>query len=171
MCWRGWRARRRGRSSALVGAARAAIPELGLSTDVIAGFPGESERDFEESLDFVGEIGFARLHVFGYSPRAGTAAARMADRVPDAARRERVRRMIDLGQAQSLAFHRRHAGHILEVLWEAGETAEDGLWRGAEATRNYIPCDDDTHAGDLRNRVTAARLADADVAGLRGVVC
>jgi threonylcarbamoyladenosine tRNA methylthiotransferase MtaB len=160
----------RGEFRTLVGAARAAIPELGLSTDVIAGFPGESEGDFEESLDFVGEIGFARLHVFGYSPRPGTAAARMADHVPEPARRERVRRMIALGQAQSLAFHRRHAGRTLEVLWEAGETAEDGLWRGAGYTRNYIHVTT-THAGDLRNRVTAARLADPDVAGLRGVVC
>ncbi len=154
---------------ALVAAARAAIPDLALSTDLVAGFPGERAADFEAGLDFVRELGFARLHVFGYSPRPGTAAARMTGAVPAPERRERTQRLIALGRAQSLAFHQRHAGRIDEVLWEAGAPGADGLWQGAGYTRNFIHVRT-RHPVDLRNRVTRTRLSEPDAEGMWGAV-
>ena len=102
-------ARRTSRASyrRLVKVARAAIADLSLSTDIILGFPGETDSDFEQSMDYVREIGFSRLHAFTYSKRPGTTAAQMTDQVPKAIKKDRTRRMIELGQQLSLALHRR----------------------------------------------------------------
>ncbi len=81
---------------ALVESARAQIPELGISTDLIIGFPGETEAEFESSLAFVREMDFMKLHVFRYSPRAGTAAARMPGQVQDRVKKERSQRLLAL---------------------------------------------------------------------------
>jgi len=164
-------ARRTSRASfrELVDAARAAIPDLNLSTDVIVGFPGESEADFEESLAYVREIGCGRLHVFSYSPRPGTAAARFPNQVHGAVKKERTRRMIELGQELSLAFHRRYAGRTLNVLWETNTGADkDGLrWTGY--SDNYIRVTAHGPA-DLFNKVTPTRLSDAHAEGMQGAI-
>lgn len=153
----------------LVDAARAAIPDLNLSTDIIVGFPGETEADFQESLDYVREIGFTRLHVFSYSARPGTAAAAFPNHVHGAVKKERTQQMIELGNELSLAFHRRYAGQTLDVLWETNVGADkDGLrWVGY--TDNYIR----VHAhgpADLCNRVTPTRLTQAQPDGALGVI-
>jgi threonylcarbamoyladenosine tRNA methylthiotransferase MtaB len=111
-------ARRTSRDSfrSLADRARENIPFLNLSTDIIAGFPGESEQNFDESLDFVSEIGFSRLHVFTYSRRPGTAAAKMEGQLPKPLKKERTRRMIQLGKELSLDYHRRNQGRELLVL-------------------------------------------------------
>lgn len=164
-------ARRTRRDSfrSLVAAAREAIPDLNLSTDLICGFPGETETDFEESLAYVRELAFARLHVFTYSARPGTAAASMPDQAPKAERKERTRRMIALGQELSHAFHRRFEGQVRDVLWESAQGAgDDGLhWAGY--TDNYMRV---TASGphDLMNRVTPVRLLKAEVDGLAGAL-
>ena len=164
-------ARRTSRASfrELVDAARGAIPDLNLSTDVIVGFPGESEADFEESLAYVREIGCGRLHVFSYSPRPGTAAARFPNQVHGAVKKERTRRMIELGQELSLAFHRRYAGRTLNVLWETNTGADkDGLrWTGY--SDNYIRVTAHGPA-DLFNKVTPTRLSDAHAEGMQGAI-
>lgn len=153
----------------LVHNAREAIPNLNVSTDIICGFPGESEDDFRGSQDFVREMAFARLHVFTYSPRPGTAAATMPDQVTKAKRKERTRRMIALGQELSLSFHQAYVGRERDVLWESTQGAgDDGLhWAGY--TDNYIRV---TASGpaDLFNRITATRLFDAQAGGLRGAI-
>ncbi|HEX6386862.1 MAG TPA: tRNA (N(6)-L-threonylcarbamoyladenosine(37)-C(2))-methylthiotransferase MtaB [Anaerolineae bacterium] len=164
-------ARRTSRASfrELVAAARAAIPDLNLSTDVIVGFPGESEADFEASLAYVREIGFGRLHVFSYSPRPGTAAARFPNQVHGTVKKERTRRMIELGQELSLAFHQRYAGRTLNVLWETNTGADkDGLrWTGY--TDNYIRVTAHGPA-DLFNKVTPTRLDEAHPDGTFGTI-
>ena len=81
---------------ALVAAARAAIPGLTVTTDLIAGFPGETEEDFGETLDFARRVGFAHIHAFPYSARQGTAAARFGGQVPEVERKRRVRALIEL---------------------------------------------------------------------------
>lgn len=153
----------------LVSAAREAIPDLNLSTDIICGFPGETETDFRQSLDFVREIGFARLHVFTYSPRPGTAAATMPQQIPKTERKERTRRMIALGDELSLAFHAQFEGQERDVLWESVLSAgDDGLrWRGY--TDNYIRVTAPGPAG-LQNRITPTRLHRAQSAGLQGTI-
>lgn len=137
--------------AALVAAARAAIPQLAISTDVIVGFPGECDAEFEESLEFIREMEFSRLHVFRYSPRTGTAAFGMSDPVNPAIIAARAGRMHDLGAALEANFVRRYLGAETDVLWETSEPRGDGLrWSGL--TGNYIRVVTDTRPDrDLHN--------------------
>jgi threonylcarbamoyladenosine tRNA methylthiotransferase MtaB len=154
---------------ALADEARAAIPDLNLSTDLIAGFPGETDEMFAETLAYVESLAFGRLHVFSYSPRPGTAAARLAEQVPGPVKKERAARLIALGERLSSAFHARYHGATRPVLWEMAAGAEpDGLrWVGY--TDNYIRV---TAVGpaDLMNRVTPVRLSGPRAEGMTGVI-
>ncbi len=156
----------------LAAAARERIRDVNLTTDVIVGFPGETDDDFEESLAYVGELAFGRLHVFSYSQRPGTVAAGLPDQVASDVKRERARRMIDLGRELARRFHESRVGTEVSVLWETSAPTDNGVddkgvksWAGY--TDNYIrvaaPSDD-----DLFNRVRRVRLVDADAEGCRG---
>lgn len=164
-------ARRTRRDSfrALVSAARAQIPDLSLSTDLIAGFPGEREADFQETVAFVEEMAFSRLHAFTYSARPGTAAAQMGGQLPRAIRKTRTQQLIALGERLSLAFHKSYEGRPADVLWEMAAGAdEQGLrWQGY--TGNYIRVTAHGPA-DLFNRVTPARLHDARPDGMEATL-
>lgn len=118
----------------LVAQARAAVPDIALTTDVIVGFPGEGDREFAISAEFVRAIGFARVHVFPYSPRPGTPAATMPDQVPPQVRRERAQQMREIARRSADAFRRRFLGRTLSVLWETRRA--DGLWSGL--SDNYL---------------------------------
>lgn len=164
-------ARRTSRAAfrALVDEARAHIPDLSVSTDVICGFPGETEDEFAETLEYVEAIGFSRIHAFSYSPRPGTAAARMPEQVPGPVKRDRTKQLIALGEQLSLAFHRRYEGTTRPVLWETAIGAErDGLcWAGY--TDNYIRVSA-VGPADLMRRETLTRLGDARAEGMSGVI-
>jgi len=164
-------ARRTSRASfhELVDAARVAIPDLSLSTDVIVGFPGETEADFDESLAYVRQIGFGRLHVFSYSPRPGTAAACFPNQVHGAVKKERTRRMIELGQELSLNFHRHYVGRTLDVLWETNTGADKEGLRWIGYSDNYIRVTAHGPA-DLFNKVTPTQLNDAHAEGMQGAI-
>ena len=112
---------------------REAIPGLALTTDVIVGFPGETEDEFTESLDFVEEMAFARPHIFTYSSRPGTHAATLGDSVPPAEKKRRVHAMRAVGAQSERTFWHSQVGETLPVVWEehVGER-----WRGL--TDNYI---------------------------------
>ncbi|MCU0476354.1 MAG: MiaB/RimO family radical SAM methylthiotransferase [Anaerolineae bacterium] len=152
--------------SALLQAARAVAPDLCVTSDVIAGFPGETDADFDESLAFVERCDFAGLHVFPYSPRAGTAAARMRGHVREEAKKARVARLIAHGAAQHQRFMQRFVGQIRPVLWEnvAGATPDGFVNVGY--TDNYlrVGC---VHPRPLTGLLTPARLGEADGAHLR----
>jgi threonylcarbamoyladenosine tRNA methylthiotransferase MtaB len=111
---------------ALAAAARAAIPDLALTTDVIAGFPGETEAEFAETLDFVREMEFAGGHVFTYSSRPGTAAARMKNHLPAEVKKRRSARLREIFDELGLAYRQRFIGRTLPVLWES--VTELGQW-------------------------------------------
>jgi threonylcarbamoyladenosine tRNA methylthiotransferase MtaB len=149
----------------LVGSARAAIPDLAVTTDVIVGFPGEDEVAFRASHDFVAAMEFARLHVFRYSSRPGTAAVRFSGQVPREVRNARARTMRDLGAQQESRFRQRFVGREMAVLWE--QRQRDGLWSGL--TDNYLRVVAPA-AADLRNRITAARLLTVQNVHLVGEV-
>jgi threonylcarbamoyladenosine tRNA methylthiotransferase MtaB len=151
--------------AALVAAARACIPDLALTTDIIVGFPGESDDAFRESYCFVEEMAFARLHVFPYSPRPGTAAARMPDQVPAETKATRSRIMRLLGEQQARSYQRQFVGQTLPVLWEIAK--ENGVWRGL--TDNYMTVITSCGA-NLANRITPTYLVEAVDQGLRGEV-
>ncbi len=154
---------------ALAADAHAHIPDLNLTTDIIVGFPGETEADFQQSLDFVREIGFTRLHAFSYSSRPGTAAAKMTGHLPKTIKKERVHRMIALGHELSLAFHRRYEAQTRPVLWENAIGADNNGLRWAGYTDNYIRVLAHGPA-DLFNRVTPTQLVEARPDGLSGQI-
>jgi threonylcarbamoyladenosine tRNA methylthiotransferase MtaB len=151
--------------AALVADARACIPDLALTTDMIVGFPGETDSAFEESYRFVQSMGFARLHVFTYSARPGTAAARMPGQVPTDVKISRSRAMRHLGAGLERSFHRRFIGRTLPVLWEFADG--DGVWRGH--TGNYLTVTTSCPTA-LANTITPTRLVESAGQGLRGEV-
>jgi threonylcarbamoyladenosine tRNA methylthiotransferase MtaB len=109
------------RSLALI---RERVPEAAITTDVIAGFPGESDADFEETCAFCRDAAFARVHVFPYSRRKGTAAALMEEQVPEAAKRARTQRLLSLAQELRAGFEGRLEGRVMTVLWEEGHPGQ-----------------------------------------------
>lgn len=145
------------------------IPDLALTTDIIVGFPGETEAEFAASLALVEELDLARLHVFRFSPRPGTAAARMDNRVAHAtirARSHQVRQLADDKQQRYLA---RFAGRTMPVLWESVQRRENGSswWRGHTDTHITVIAES---REELRNRITPARLTRVSGDHMEGVV-
>jgi len=116
-----------------VAMARDVRPDLALTGDLMVGFPGETAGDFDRTLEVVERAGFTGLHVFRFSPRPRTAAARYPDRVPDPEARERSRRLIDLGHRLQADYEARFQGRTLEVIWD--RVAGDRI-RGL--SENYI---------------------------------
>jgi threonylcarbamoyladenosine tRNA methylthiotransferase MtaB len=114
----------------------AAIPDLGLGADVIVGHPGETQADFEATMGFVEALPFSSLHVFAYSDRKGTEAARRPDHVPPAVIRERSGRLRALGARKNLAFRRGLVGRRREVVVLAARDRRTGLLTGL--TDNYV---------------------------------
>lgn len=133
--------------------AREKIPDVGITTDVIVGFPGESETEFEQSLQFVKQMQFSRVHVFPYSARAGTLAARLPLQVDDRTKASRMKQMQAVAETSRRAFTERFIGREMPVLWETNQKTEG--WVGY--TGNYIRvlalCNTDLH-----NQITPARL-------------
>jgi threonylcarbamoyladenosine tRNA methylthiotransferase MtaB len=118
----------------LVYAARAAIPDLALTSDWMVGFPGEDETEFRESKAFVERMGFARLHVFRFSPRPGTEAARMGGAIPAPEIRRRAELARHAAKNASENYMRAFLGREMDVLWEADTRC--GLRRGL--TANFV---------------------------------
>lgn len=143
--------------AALVDAARARIPDLSLTGDIIVGFPGETEAEFAESLAFAKSMGFARLHVFSYSSRPGTAAARMPDHVSTDLKKDRCARMMALSDQLWRAFQAQRIGRTYDVLWESahGAMPEGLIWSGL--TGNYLRVFT-TATRLLNNTITPVRL-------------
>ena len=117
--------------------AKARLPGLALATDVIVGFPGETEEHFQATLDVVRRVGFSKLHVFRYSARADTAAAEMADVVPPDVKKERSKRLIDLGNEIRARFLNEHLGRPLDVLVE-DERVVEGVAICSGQTDDYV---------------------------------
>ena len=122
--------------SRLVEKLRGSFPDVGITTDVMVGFPGETDTDFEESLRFVEEIDFSQLHVFRYSPRRGTPAADYADHVPPHVSAERSKAMIALGKQLGTNFRKRMLGKTMNVLVEESREGVDRHLAGF--TENYL---------------------------------
>ncbi|NJD05062.1 MAG: tRNA (N(6)-L-threonylcarbamoyladenosine(37)-C(2))-methylthiotransferase MtaB [Methylococcaceae bacterium] len=156
---------RRGRSAdfaALAERARTVVPDLNLTTDIIVGFPGETEDEWRQSLDFIQSQGFGHVHIFSYSPRAGTKAATLPDPVAEAVKKARARQLQLLVRKQRLKLLRSFGGRTTEVLWEAGEPAGQPLRRRYFGyTPNYLKVSAilDEAAGPT-GRIVSTRLGD-----------
>jgi threonylcarbamoyladenosine tRNA methylthiotransferase MtaB len=146
-----------------------AIPDLALTTDMIVGFPGETEADFQASMALVEELDFARLHVFRFSPRPGTAATRMNDGVARRAVQARSHALRQVATEKQKRFLARFAGRTLPVLWESAEEPNNGQTRWRGHSGNYIAV---TAASgeDLQNRITPTRLVRTRGDHMDGVV-
>ncbi len=125
-----------------------------ITTDVIVGFPGETEDEFKRSYEFVKEIGFYELHVFKYSKRSGTRAAKMPDQVSAQDKQKRSDALIALGNEMAEEYRKAHIGRTLSVLIEEQITMDgQEYWTGfsKEYIRVNIPYTDEIHAGDIIN--------------------
>ncbi len=119
----------RARYLSIVEKLRAAMPDITLTTDIIVGFPGETEEDFEATLEVLRTVQFDMIYSFIYSPRKNTPAAEYADQVPDEVKHARFDRLIEVQNEISYARNRMAEGQVLRVLCD-GEKAQDGvLWR------------------------------------------
>ena len=133
------------------------LPEVALTTDIIAGFPGETEEDFQASYDFAKEIGFAKIHAFPYSPKRGTPAAERKDQLLNAVKSERSHRLIELSDKMADDFVQAYVGKEVEVLFE--RAIEDGVYEGH--TTNYIKVKA-TSEKDLTNIICTVAVTKAE---------
>ncbi|HEX7619899.1 MAG TPA: tRNA (N(6)-L-threonylcarbamoyladenosine(37)-C(2))-methylthiotransferase MtaB [Anaerolineales bacterium] len=124
--------------AALVQSARAAIPETAITTDVIAGFPGETDEEFAETLEFVKSMHFAGGHVFSYSARPGTPAERMKGQVRSEVVKTRSAELRSVLAQSAETFHRKFIGKTMPVLWEATSILTDAGWQIEGLTDNYL---------------------------------
>ena len=109
---------------------RAAIPDLALTTDLIVGFPGETEADFRETLAAVEEVGFDGAFTFVYSPRHGTEAATLPGQMPEEIKRERIERLVEVVQHVAHERNQARVGAVEEVLVEGPSRTDPSLLRG-----------------------------------------
>jgi len=114
----------------LVARIRAAVPDIALTTDLIVGFPGETDAEFAETLEVVEEVGYDHAFTFVYSPRRGTEAVAMPDQVPEELKRERITRLVDLVQAHAARRNRARRGTVQEVLVEGASRTDPERSRG-----------------------------------------
>ena len=140
-----------------------AVPGLGLGTDLMVGFPGESEAAFANTRAVAADLPFAYFHVFSFSPRRGTAAFKLAVRIPSRVIKQRSDELCALSRAKRLRYYHEHLGHTVSVLFETRN--HRGLWTGL--TDNYVRVGvpDTPDIGDLSNTIRPVQL-DGTMDGL-----
>jgi threonylcarbamoyladenosine tRNA methylthiotransferase MtaB len=153
----------------LVAAARKRIPDVAITTDVMTGFPGETNAEFNETLEFIREIDFAGGHVFTYSARPGTPAARMKDQVPQEIRKERNHILRDVFSEMAYLYQQGFIGRTMPVLWESTTRVTDSGWQLGGWTANYIRIS--TVAPEPRwNKMDDVRFINLTSEGIQGEI-
>ena len=150
----------------LVDRLRAARPDIGLSSDFIVGFPGETDADFTETMKLVEEVGFIQAYSFKYSPRPGTPAAVMENQIADDVKGERLTALQDLLNAQQLAFNRSCVGKVMAVLLDRPGRAP-GQLVGRSPYMQAVHVD---AAGETMGAITGLRITDAHANSLSGAL-
>ena len=153
----------------LVAAARSVMPEAAVTTDVIAGFPGESEDEFAETLDFVREMDFAGGHVFAYSARPGTAAARMKGQIRPEVRKKRNAVLREAFEESAQAYRQKFVGRRMSVLWESVSELDEWGWQMEGWTENYLRVRA-ASSSPRWNELDEVELVEASGEGLKGVL-
>ena len=143
---------------------RLAFPDCALTTDILTGFPGETEEEYEETRAMIRQVGYARIHVFPFSPREGTPAAVMPGQLPNAEKERRARALIALGRETAEAYRKRWLGRTAEVLLE--EQTDDGQWLGY--TPEYIQVTIPDAPGCRQGALTRVQLAALTLDGMAG---
>ena len=144
--------------------AREAIPDLAITTDVMVGFPGETEGDFMESLAFIKTIRFARAHVFVYSPRPGTAAIQLPNRVPVQVARKRSQQVREAVAISGSLFRTKFVGEVMSVLWESASASSPRGWEISGLTDNYL------RVNTFSDQNIQNIIADALIVGVDGEI-
>jgi threonylcarbamoyladenosine tRNA methylthiotransferase MtaB len=153
----------------LVSAAREAIPDVAITTDIIAGFPGETEDEFVETLDFVKEMNFAGGHVFTYSARPGTGAARMKGQVKPELRKKRNHILKETLEESVKSYREKFVGQKMSVLWESTSEMGEWGWQMEGWTENYLRVS--AFAPSPRwNEVDEVVLNESDGGRMKGVI-
>lgn len=139
---------------------RDAMPNVAITTDVIVGFPGETDEQFREGYEFMKRVGFSEMHVFPYSKRTGTPAARMEDQVDEEVKHARVHDLIDLSEQMQLAYAEKFVGQVLDVIPERDPKGAPETGQVLGYSDNYLQIvfdGDESHIGQLcRVKVTTA---------------
>jgi tRNA-2-methylthio-N6-dimethylallyladenosine synthase len=151
----------------LVGELRDSIPDLALTTDLIVGFPGETEDDFRETVEVVEEVGFDSAFTFVYSPRAGTEAAARDDQIPEEIKRDRIERLIDVVQRVAATRNAERVGGVEEVLVEGTSRTDSSLLRGRTRRNTTVNFSGTADPGALVD----VRIEAATSTTLRGKQC
>ena len=149
----------------LVDELRGAIPDLALTTDLIVGFPGETETEFEETVSAVEEVGYDGAFTFVYSPRQGTEAAAMPGQVPEDVKRERIERLVETVQRVAERRNHERVGRVEEVLVEGPSRTDESLLRGRTRRNTTVVFTGSAPPGEL----VRVRIEDATSTTLRGV--
>ena len=144
---------------------RRAFPTCALTTDILTGFPGETEEEYEETRAMIRRVGYARIHVFPFSRREGTPAATMPGQLPNAEKERRARALIALGQETARAYQERWLDKTAEVLLE--EQTEDGRWLGY--TPEYIQVTLPDGHGCRQGAIISARLTSLTPGGMAAI--
>jgi tRNA-2-methylthio-N6-dimethylallyladenosine synthase len=143
---------------------RAAIPDVAFGTDIIVGFPGETEDDFRATLEVVEEVGYDSAFTFVYSPRAGTEAAAMPDQVPHELKIERMERLVELTQQIAAERNVTRVGRLEQVLVEGSSRTDPSLLRGRTRRNTTVNFRGAAGAGELVD----VRIESATSTTLRG---
>jgi len=146
----------------VVNTLRKYIPDAAVTTDVMVGFPGETDEEFERTFKFLDEIKFSKMHVFKYSPRKGTLAASFEGQVDGNVKEERSDRVIKLSERLGIEYINRFVGRELPVLYEQEVKGMDGFYEGL--TPNYIRVVSKGN-NSLAGKIAATRLISADREG------
>jgi len=141
------------------------IPEVAITTDIMVGFPGESDEEFEQSYSFCQQAGFANIHVFPFSPRPETEAAGMPEQIKDKVKAERNQRMLGLSRSSRRSFCEHFLGQTMPVLWEKETSPGSGIYSGL--TGNYIRVFSHSEK-PLGNEITPVKLLGFHNQGMWG---
>ncbi|HXV36871.1 MAG TPA: tRNA (N6-isopentenyl adenosine(37)-C2)-methylthiotransferase MiaB [Myxococcota bacterium] len=145
----------------LVGRLREARPDLAITTDLIVGFPGETDADFEKTLELVREVEFTDLFSFKYSSRPGTAAARFEDAVPEAVAQARLERLQEVQRALTLRAHRARVGSETEILVEGASRRAGAQLSGRDPFHRVVNFSAEAHAVPAPGSLIRVRIVDA----------
>lgn len=150
-------------------ALRSGDPDYGLTTDIIVGFPGETEQEFEETLETIRKMQFSGIHVFKYSPRRNTVAAKMPDQIDGTVKNRRAKILEEEARKQKEAFHQRNAGKVRRVLFER-LTADGRYLEGYTDNyiQTYVPVSG--NAEECLHRFAEVQLEDLYLAGMKGIL-
>jgi threonylcarbamoyladenosine tRNA methylthiotransferase MtaB len=156
------------RYATIVTTSKRLVPGIAISTDIITGFPGESDTDFEQTYQLAAQLQFAKAHIFRFSPRQGTAAARMKGQIKEEIKKARSERLLTLNEQHSKHFRQQFVGETVQVLLES---YKHGYWEGL--TDNYLRVEvenlADAESRNWQNTIVKVRLSHLADDGIRGV--